>query len=67
MLKDKVVIVTGAAGGIGKAIAAEAGRAGARLALVDVDAESLDQTTEKIRANGSEVLSLAVDITNRAV
>jgi 3-oxoacyl-[acyl-carrier protein] reductase len=67
MLNDKVVIVTGAAGGIGKAIAVEAGRAGARLALVDVDAESLDQTTEKIRANGSEVLSLAVDITNRAV
>ena len=37
-LKDKTVIVTGAAGGIGRAIAQEAGRAGARLALVDADA-----------------------------
>jgi nucleoside-diphosphate-sugar epimerase len=38
VLKDKTVIVTGAAGGIGRAIAEEAGRAGARLALVDADA-----------------------------
>ena len=67
MLKDKIVIVTGAAGGIGKAIAIEAGRAGARLALVDVDAESLNESAATIRADGSEVLSLAVDITDRAV
>ena len=67
MLKDKILIVTGAAGGIGKAIAIEARRAGARVALVDVDAESLNESAATIRADGSEVLSLAVDITDRAV
>ena len=66
VLSDKTVIVTGAAGGIGRAIAEEAGRAGARLALVDVDAPRLDDTTAAIRADGAEVLSCAVDLTDRA-
>ena len=47
-LKDKTVIVTGAAGGIGRAIAEEAGRAGARLALVDTNAARLDETATAI-------------------
>jgi 3-oxoacyl-[acyl-carrier protein] reductase len=66
-LKDKTVIVTGAAGGIGRAIAQEAGRAGARLALVDTDAARLDETVTAIRATGAEVLPCAVDMTDRAL
>ncbi len=65
-LQDKTVIVTGAAGGIGRAIAEEAGRAGARLALVDVDADRLDDTVAAIRADGTEVLPSTVDLTDRA-
>ncbi|MDG1196654.1 MAG: glucose 1-dehydrogenase [Actinomycetota bacterium] len=65
MLKDKTVIVTGAAGGIGRAIAEEAGHAGARLALVDSDATRLEQTAMEIRANGVAVLPLVVDMTDR--
>jgi len=67
VLKDKTVIVTGAAGGIGRAIAEEAGRAGARLALVDVDEQLLDPTVAEIRSGGGEVLSCAIDITDRAL
>jgi 3-oxoacyl-[acyl-carrier protein] reductase len=67
VLKDKTVIVTGAAGGIGRAIAEEAGRAGARLALVDADAPRLDETVTAIRADGAEVLPCVVDMTDRAL
>lgn len=65
VLTDKTVIVTGAAGGIGRAIAEEAGRAGARLVVVDVDAERLDETTAAIRADGAEVVPCVVDMTDR--
>ncbi|MDE0797323.1 MAG: SDR family NAD(P)-dependent oxidoreductase [Novosphingopyxis baekryungensis] len=67
VLKDKTVIVTGAAGGIGRAIAEEAGRAGARLALVDADAARLDETATAIQANGAEVLPYVLDMTDRAL
>jgi 3-oxoacyl-[acyl-carrier protein] reductase len=67
VLKDKVVIVTGAAGGIGRAIAQEAGRAGARLAVVDADAFRLDETVAAIRADGAEVLPCAIDMTDRSL
>lgn len=66
-LKDKVVIVTGAAGGIGRAIAEEAGRTGARLALVDADAARLDETVTAIRRDGTDVLPWVVDMTDRAL
>lgn len=65
VLKDKTVIVTGAAGGIGRAIAEEAGQAGARLALVDVDGPRLDETVTAIRAAGSDVVPWVVDMTDR--
>lgn len=64
-LKDKTVIVTGAAGGIGRAVAEEAGHAGARLALVDADAARLGKTAAAIRAAGAEVLPCVVDMTDR--
>ena len=65
-LKDKTVVVTGAAGGIGRAVAEEAGHAGARLALVDADAARLGETAAAIRAAGAEVLPCVVDMTDRA-
>ena len=65
-LTDKTVIVTGAAGGIGRAIAEEAGRAGARLALVDADEHRLDETATAIRSAGADVVPCAVDITDRS-
>tara|TARA_E500000331_G_scaffold170943_1_gene165382 strand:- start:158 stop:610 length:453 start_codon:yes stop_codon:yes gene_type:complete len=67
VLKGKTVIMTGAAGCIGRAIVEEAGRVGARLALVDADAERLDATVTAIRTNGAEVLPFAIDMTNRAL
>lgn len=65
-LKDKVVIVTGAAGGIGRAIAEEAGREGARLAIVDADGQRLDETVAALRTVGAEVMPCVLDMTDRA-
>ena len=67
VLTGKTVIVTGAAGGIGRAIAQEAGRAGARLALVDADAARLGETVKAIQSDGAEVLPWVVDMTDRVL
>lgn len=66
-LENKTVIVTGAAGGIGRAIAEAAGRAGAQVAAIDADAERLDEAVSAIRADGAEVHGYAVDMTDRAL
>jgi 3-oxoacyl-[acyl-carrier protein] reductase len=61
-LKDRVAIVTGAARGIGKAIAWTFAREGAKLALVDVEKEKLETLQEQIRGQGSEALALSCDV-----
>jgi len=61
-LKDRVAIVTGAARGIGKAIAWTFAREGAKLALVDVEKEKLETLQEQIRGQGGEALTLSCDV-----
>lgn len=65
-LKDKVAVVTGAAQGIGRAVAEEYARQGARVALVDVKSETLDAVTDAIRAGGGEAMSVLCDVASRA-
>ena len=67
LLNDKTVVVTGAAGGIGRAIAEEAKRAGARLALVDVDVEQLLKTVASLKDGGTEVLPYGLDLKDSAL
>jgi NAD(P)-dependent dehydrogenase (short-subunit alcohol dehydrogenase family) len=61
MLKNKVVLVTGAASGIGRAIALVAAREGARLVLSDLDAHAGNETVRQVRAVGTEALFAASD------
>ncbi|MGW1990752.1 SDR family NAD(P)-dependent oxidoreductase [Embleya sp. NPDC001921] len=60
--------VTGAASGIGRALAVALAGQGARLALSDVDAEGLDATAEQARHHGAkEVYTDVVDVARRAM
>jgi NAD(P)-dependent dehydrogenase (short-subunit alcohol dehydrogenase family) len=64
--KGRVAVVTGAGSGIGRALAAELAKSGARLAISDVDAEGLAVTAATVEAAGAEVLAEPVDVSDRA-
>ena len=66
-LYRKVVIITGAAAGIGEASARLFAREGARLVLVDLDAERLGKLTEELEQSGTMVLEIAGDVADPAV
>jgi NAD(P)-dependent dehydrogenase (short-subunit alcohol dehydrogenase family) len=61
-LPGRMVVVTGAASGIGRETALLAARRGARLALCDVDEDGLGRTARDARALGADVLSARVDV-----
>jgi short-subunit dehydrogenase len=61
----KACAVTGAASGIGRALALGLARRGARLALADRDEAGLEATAEAVRAAGAEVHRLPLDVTDR--
>lgn len=63
-LKDKSAIITGAASGIGKAIALRFAREGARVAIADLAREAADATAKEIRAGGGIARGLAMDVTD---
>jgi short-subunit dehydrogenase len=61
-LHDGVAVVTGAAGGIGAALALQLAGRGCQLALVDVQAAGLARTAEQARARGVSVSTHALDL-----
>lgn len=61
----KVAVVTGAGSGIGQALAIELARAGAQLAISDVDTEGLAQTEQRLSALGVRVKADRLDVTER--
>lgn len=61
-LKEKVVIVTGSASGIGRAIALSYAKEGAKLALADINLEGLKALEKELK--GVEVYAEKVDVTN---
>ncbi len=62
----RVAVVTGAAGGIGTAIARRLAADGARLALLDQRAEPLDALACALRATGAEAIALPVALSRTA-
>ena len=61
-VRNKLALVTGAASGIGRAIAIELARGGANLILVDLNRPSLEPVAAIAAALGARVLTLAADM-----
>jgi 3-oxoacyl-[acyl-carrier protein] reductase len=64
-LNARVCVVTGAARGIGYAIAQRFGREGGRVACIDVSARRLEPAVAELRAEGIDARSYAVDVGRR--
>lgn len=65
-MDGKVVVITGSGSGIGRELAREASRRGARLALSDIDVDGLAATVDLIGAAGaSEVMAERLDVTEQ--
>jgi 3-oxoacyl-[acyl-carrier protein] reductase len=65
-LKDRVVIVTGAASGIGAASAVAMAAEGARVVVADVNETGAKATVERIERGGGRALAVACDVTRAA-
>ncbi|WP_417210211.1 SDR family NAD(P)-dependent oxidoreductase [Antarctobacter sp.] len=65
-LADTVCVVTGGAGGIGRGCALALAGDGARVAVLDRDAEGADETATMIRDAGGQALAVACDTSDRA-
>ncbi|MGD0517394.1 MAG: 3-oxoacyl-[acyl-carrier-protein] reductase [Thermoguttaceae bacterium] len=63
-LTGQAAIVTGAAKGIGRAIAITLARCGAKVACIDINTESLAETVNTIRAAGGTAEPIACDVTD---
>lgn len=65
-LADKSAIVTGGAGGIGRATSLAFAAEGARVAVVDVAPGAAEAVAEEIRAAGGTAIALTADVSNEA-
>jgi NAD(P)-dependent dehydrogenase (short-subunit alcohol dehydrogenase family) len=63
---DDVAVVTGAGSGIGRALAVDLARAGARLAISDVDAVAVEETAARCRELGALAKAHRLDVADRA-
>jgi len=64
VLKEAVALVTGAAGAIGKGIAADFCREGARVFITDLDPKAVEAAVAEIKAGGGECAGLAANVTD---
>jgi NAD(P)-dependent dehydrogenase (short-subunit alcohol dehydrogenase family) len=65
--EQRVAVITGAAGGIGRAVAHRFASAGIRVVVADVRPEAATRTAEELGAEtGTDLIGLAVDVTDSA-
>lgn len=65
-LSGRVAVVTGAASGIGRAIAAGLARHGARVVAADINETGLAATVERILGEGGEAIAIVCDVSDEA-
>jgi 3-hydroxybutyrate dehydrogenase len=63
-LEGKVAFITGSASGIGKEIALEFAREGAKIVIADMNQQGAETTAAEIEKSGSKAISIAVDVTD---
>ena len=61
-IRDRVAVITGATGGLGRVAAAELARLGVKLALVSTNSEKLQQLTETLEIPADRRLTCALDL-----
>jgi NAD(P)-dependent dehydrogenase (short-subunit alcohol dehydrogenase family) len=62
-MKDKVVVITGGASGIGAALAEKFGQEGSRIALLDMDENALKGVEQELLARNVDVFARTCDVT----
>lgn len=62
---DKVVVITGAAGGLGRAFAEGFADARARLVVADIDSAGASQTADMLTQRGASAIAVQVDVTDK--
>jgi len=65
-LSGKVAIVTGAASGIGKEIAATFAREGAKVVIADLNGKGAAATAEELKSKGGQAIGVAMDVTSES-
>jgi NAD(P)-dependent dehydrogenase (short-subunit alcohol dehydrogenase family) len=65
LLQNHIAVVTGAASGIGRAIAQGYAREGAQVALLDLNEKAAAELAQQIRRSGGNAESFALDVTDR--
>lgn len=63
-LQDKICIVTGAASGIGKAIAEKYAGEGAKVVIADLNLEAAQKAADEVVAAGGTAMAVAMDVTS---
>src|SRR5436853_7376206 len=64
--KDKVAVITGAASGIGRALAERCVQEGMKVVLADVEEQALQQTSRDLASSGGEILAVQTDVSQAA-
>jgi NAD(P)-dependent dehydrogenase (short-subunit alcohol dehydrogenase family) len=66
LTRGKVAVITGAASGIGRALARGAAERGLKLALADIDEPALDEVTVDLIAGGADAIAVPTDVRDPA-
>jgi NAD(P)-dependent dehydrogenase (short-subunit alcohol dehydrogenase family) len=65
-IRGRVAVVTGAGSGIGRALACDLARRGAKVAISDIDGTGLAETAKQLRVIGAPMHEARLDVTDRA-
>ena len=65
-LKERVILITGGASGLGREVALQSAQVGAKVAIMDMHAERLEQTQKDVRGIAGDCQAHLADITKEA-